>query len=522
MKNQDFKVWISSLCIAFLCFACFEGSSKKSAQNKSKEKHQEHEPEMSNRIDLPANSRKNLGIRFAQVERRQITDVLRLPGYFELRPDARRAYLAPLEGEVKFIAEEYQDVEVGDLLFEVSSPQWFILRQELLQAQAEIQEQNLERLEVKAEQEENALLADALQEKRQGLKERLSFHAEHVEALGKEEGLWLERVQELEKLQKAGGGRASELSQAKIALAQTRSALVESEEKASELRLQKVELQAQLKIFESKDTSNQKRLQELEEILTTKRDAFNALQVALALKLGVEVEEVQKDLLEVEQEDRRNSKSLKVYAQEKGRVLAWKVEPGAWVNSQQEVLETLDESKLRFRATAFQGDLGKLRKGLPAEILAPQGIEREEDGQPNMQGEIAFGFEADSFKRNLDIIIVPESLRAWVKPGVAAYLEIFLARHSRPELAIPLDCIIQDGLEQVYFLRDRDDPNQVIRVEADLGLRDERWVEIRSGLREGDQVVLDGVYELKVSKSGKALEGGHFHADGTWHADDDH
>jgi hypothetical protein len=29
--------------------------------------------------------------------------------------------------------------------------------------------------------------------------------------------------------------------------------------------------------------------------------------------------------------------------------------------------------------------------------------------------------------------------------------------------------------------------------------------------------VLEGVYELKLAGGGKAMGGGHFHADGTWH-----
>jgi hypothetical protein len=42
---------------------------------------------------------------------------------------------------------------------------------------------------------------------------------------------------------------------------------------------------------------------------------------------------------------------------------------------------------------------------------------------------------------------------------------------------------------------------------------------VNSGVAAGDEVVLDGVYELKLTGSGKPQGAGHFHADGTWHAD---
>jgi multidrug efflux pump subunit AcrA (membrane-fusion protein) len=79
--------------------------------------------------------------------------------------------------------------------------------------------------------------------------------------------------------------------------------------------------------------------------------------------------------------------------------------------------------------------------------------------------------------------------------------------------------VAQDEVKKLIFRRDPKNPDQVIRLDADLGVNDGRWVVINSGLREGDEVVLDGVYELVLSGSGQA-KGGHFHADGTWHADD--
>ena len=61
----------------------------------------------------------------------------------------------------------------------------------------------------------------------------------------------------------------------------------------------------------------------------------------------------------------------------------------------------------------------------------------------------------------------------------------------------------------------------MIRTVADLGVSDGRWVAVNSGVKVGDEVVVEGVYELKLvaAAGGGPRGGGHFHADGTWHAD---
>jgi hypothetical protein len=79
---------------------------------------------------------------------------------------------------------------------------------------------------------------------------------------------------------------------------------------------------------------------------------------------------------------------------------------------------------------------------------------------------------------------------------------------------------VSDNGVPVLFRRDPANPDKVIRLEADLGPDDGRWVAVRSGLRVGDEVVIDGVYPLLLSTSGSIPKGGHFHSDGTFHADD--
>jgi multidrug efflux pump subunit AcrA (membrane-fusion protein) len=181
-------------------------------------------------------------------------------------------------------------------------------------------------------------------------------------------------------------------------------------------------------------------------------------------------------------------------------------------------LSTIEPERLRFRAMGLQSDLTRLRDGLPAKIVPPKGGSVQL--QDAMETALKVGLVADPQERTVELIAVPSRLSAWARPGVSAHLEVAVAG-GESELAIPLSSVIQDGLAKIIFRRDPKDADRVIRMDADLGVNDGRWVAIRSGVREGDEVVLDGVYQLMIASSGSVEKGGHFHSDGTFHAGKD-
>jgi len=107
----------------------------------------------------------------------------------------------------------------------------------------------------------------------------------------------------------------------------------------------------------------------------------------------------------------------------------------------------------------------------------------------------------------------------WARHGVAAFVEIVVDGDSEPEVAIPREAAVRAGLKRVFFRRDPADPDKVIRVAADLGTDDGRWVVVFSGVNAGDEVVVEGAYELELASSRKPSVSGHFHADGSFHKD---
>ncbi len=212
---------------------------------------------------------------------------------------------------------------------------------------------------------------------------------------------------------------------------------------------------------------------------------------------------------------------LPIRASQGGLVREVDAATGTWVAEGTEVVHIVQRETLRFRARALQADLiDHLRDGQSALIYPPRGRGAARRVEP-LSGTIRIGVTGDPDRRTTDVFVDFEESKPWVHPQVVGVAEVLIEGSRDPiDLAIPARALIQDGLETVFFRRDPSDKDTVIRTVADLGISDGRWTTILSGIGEGDEVVIDGVYQLKLATSGQEVVTGHFHADGTFHEED--
>lgn len=411
-----------------------------------------------NRIDIPATVRNNLGITFAKVERRQVESTIRVPGAFELQPLARHEYRMTLPGHIELEVDQYQPVNPGDLLYRFRSPKWPELQHEII-----VGEQGIE----------SARAAIAVAHARiDEAQQKLSLLRERLETL-----------------------REAEFRRADL------------EVEAAELATTLPRLEAELRQAET-TLSNAER---------TREHALHRASAATGLAEAILSADAEHDGRVIPAY--RTIEWIEVRASEPGIVEALAVTDGAFADAPSLVLSTVDPSQLRFRAMALQADLARLGNSPIARIVPPAtpGIPMD-DG---VEAAVAIGLEAHPEQRTVTLLATPGESRAWIRPGVSAFLEVPAESTGGPALAIPRSAIVKDGIVHVFFRRDPKDPNKAIRVEADMGVDDGRWVAINSGLSLNDEVVLDGAYELKLAsqQSGLSQKGGHFHADGSFHGD---
>jgi hypothetical protein len=413
-----------------------------------------------NRIDIPPGVRQNLGITFVEVERRPVRRTVRLPGQFELKPDARREYHVMLPGRIDLLVEQFAEVQAGDPLFRVDSAEWQRLKSDL---------------------------AAALNDMRKS-------HAELAVAEAK----------------------YTESTQA-IAFTEQRIA------KLADANVRQVQLEAEL-------ATARNGLPRLEAEVEAARTGFDAAHINydVLISTAMSITGLQRPQLDWDHADHGHTGQgappwqeinlLTVHAEAKGVVDVVAVTHRGWAETGGLIVTTVNPANVRFHADALQTDIGLFIDGQEARIAPPQG--GTIDLQDTADGRIQVGYQAHVEQRTLPILVEPTTIPKWAKPGVTAYLEVFVSGDSKPVLAIPEAAVIRDGLDMIFFRRDPADPNKVIRTAADLGLDDGRWVEVLSEVQLGDEIVLGGVYPLMLasSTSGQRTKGGHFHADGTFHA----
>lgn len=481
MKNTQTTLtahW--ALIVAMAAVSCTPEPESGKPQEGAAEVHNEEEESVDpSRIAVPQSVRSNLGITFVSVERRRVERTRRIPGQFEYLPSARSEYRAMLPGRIELLVKQFEHVESGQPLFRVASPAWHELQQELSEAES---------------------TAEGIEAELGSYESLSAAHREHEAKLLESITVLKGRVEKLEELGQVGGGRITELTEARAALAAAKADLAGAQEKVAELELSKKKNEVRLRGIRTRESLL---VQSISTLLDVDASEF----------VTVEGESGEK------QERWRALGALVVTASESGVVESLEVTNGTWAEERGLVLSVVQPELLRFHAMGLQSDLGLLRDGLSARIVppAPTNVGRAIGLQDTMSGIVSLGLAADPQSRTVDLFVVPDTLSAWARPGVTAQLEIVIDATDAPELAVPLAAVQQDGLEAVLFRRNPNKPNEVIRIQGDLGANDGRWVSVLSGLRDGDEVVLDGSFQLMLATSGSMQKGGHFHADGTFH-----
>jgi multidrug efflux pump subunit AcrA (membrane-fusion protein) len=463
---------------------------------------------LSNRISVPESVRRNLGIRFAKVESRRVASTLHIPGRFESLPAARREYRTPLAGRVELLVNQYDEVTTGMPLYRLDSMQWRTLQQDLANARAQVTQTS-----AAAALAEAALRSgEAAQRVTQA---RIEAGERHIAALAAALQLADKRVEELERVRQIAGGLANDLAEARKEAAAARIALTLAEEEKAEFEQQRLVMATSGEgAFATTPT--------LEAALHARRAEHEAAKTRLGLARATVRSVLQVPDAALDEPTPagvplwESVDEIAVRAVHHGIIETLSLSSGAYADPSTIVMTTLDPDAVRFRAASLQSDLGKLQNGMRASIVPPRGSSVSPD--LCIPGTVAIALESDPEERTVDIIVHPTgAVHEWARPGVTAFAELELDGSDDPEPAVPASAIVQDDLEKVLFRRDPADPDKVIRMDADTGVSGGGWVALQSGVAVGDEVVVEGTYQLKLAGSGKIQEGAHVDPDGTVH-----
>ncbi|MHC4839663.1 MAG: efflux RND transporter periplasmic adaptor subunit [Planctomycetota bacterium] len=509
MKTNTFTVAIAVLMMTISGCINEEPTQEQPTAGDSAE-----QEKITNRIDVPASVRKNLGIRFAKVEKRIVSKTIRLPGTFELPPESTRVYTTRLAGQVELLVKQYQRVKVGDPLYRLALRDWPDAREELHVLQLEITQAELKQAQAagRATAFADPAISRVHEELQEGFKSQIDSVRSHLKNLEAEKSVAKDRVSQLDKLAGKGAGNAAQLAEAKADLAAATSAISKERTEIESV------LQSTRK-FEAEVLGWQQNLADLERKAKAAENNTAALRDSLVERLRIAETRygLKSETLTVD-----NWQTIEigvVVSKSDGTVTDIDATSGQWLDAHETILTVKRLSQLRFRAHALQGDMGLIKDGQQASIVPPIGSSLEE--ATPVGGKTTIAPESDPKGRISEVLIELDGSASWARNGIRAEVEIIYDQTSKPQFAIPVRALVRDGLELVYFKRAPEDKDKVVReVASTPGPSDGVWMVLYGGLGPDTEVVIEGAYELMLSND--IPKGGHFHADGTWHAGDSH
>lgn len=193
-----------------------------------------------------------------------------------------------------------------------------------------------------------------------------------------------------------------------------------------------------------------------------------------------------------------------------GWIIETKVRLGAPVDPDQELMNILDLSEVWVIAKVPQHHGALLKKGLTARVALPA-----LGGEERMASFHGLGVGADAEKGTIDAVFEMKNPDHLLRPGMRA--EVTLVTASRDGvLSVPLAALQGDHSNRFVFIKDYELENAFVRVPVTVGARNEKLVEIVSGLFPGDEVVTRGAYPLAFAGKGsaslkEALDAAHGH-----------
>ena len=191
-------------------------------------------------------------------------------------------------------------------------------------------------------------------------------------------------------------------------------------------------------------------------------------------------------------------KPIPLIAPISGMVIVRSVEPGQTVNSLTPIIVLSD--RLIVKAEIDETDIGRVRVGQASLISLDAYPEVEVKGRVS---HISYESKVISNVTMYEVDILPNRVPGVFRSGMSANISI--VEETREDvLLLPVEAVRRDGSLNYVLVRSGD-RGKPIRRAIELGISDEKNVEISSGLDENERVVITSrQYPLEESRSGRS------------------
>lgn len=282
------------------------------------------------------------------------------------------------------------------------------------------------------------------------------------------------------------------------AVAAYQTALTESRRRQNALSYAQVQRDRYHRLFDLKSASRQE-TEQAEASLAGAQSDLKAAQIQVE-KERVHLTEILQIPIGPDGSIDEASETVPITSPIAGVVIARPITLGAVVSTGTEAFTIADLSSVWVIASVNETDTGKLRIGLPASVKV------EAFSEVRFHGTLTYlGKELDPATRTLQARVLVPNPGQRLRPEMYAAIE-FPEPQTREALFVPEEALQDINGNTVVFVRKESDHFEAKPVT--LGERDAGQVEVKAGLKPGDQVVVKCGFLLKSQMLRGTLEGG--------------
>lgn len=229
---------------------------------------------------------------------------------------------------------------------------------------------------------------------------------------------------------------------------------------------------------------------------TVARSSLEAAEKKLHI-LGFTEEQIQETL-----DDHQINPIIILNAPIGGKIVEANAVLGDMVDQDTEILTIMNPNLLRVDTEIYEKDIAKIREGQAVEVRVHAYSNEVFRGRIQYVGDI---FKEDT--RTITVHTEVTNTDYKLKPGMFADITIHL-NHLDQVIALPKSAILDDKDLELVFVRRGD---EYVPLIVETGIREGDYVQILSGIKEGDVVVTNGNFQLKSKMYQEVLSQGHAH-----------
>ena len=205
--------------------------------------------------------------------------------------------------------------------------------------------------------------------------------------------------------------------------------------------------------------------------------------------------------------DEQIDSHLALRSQISGRVAEVLAKPGQSVSVGQKLMTVVDPSKVWIRMNIYEKDY--FRVGEPSgALIRLTGTNKTIVLANDNWRVLSMGEIVDQTTRTIPILIETDNPDGLLRIGQILQMELYTSTEKKV-LAVPASAVFNEDVRDIVFVQSQGE--SFVKKTVVTGSRDNGWLEIISGLDDGDRVVTEGGYMVKLAANTSEIGHPHVH-----------